>query len=469
MAEVLFFSHHNTKSWWQYLADNLSFTQSARLISDLREKADICIADDFYNNFHTQDCERIALQQFSPSICDEIIRRCRVLRNLDKSRALNMIGSMWLIFDGIIRKEQPKIVVSFIIDRYVLDVLNRVLQFYQIPFIGMTASIVPDHVMFMNRGKLISVREPELIEIESSRKQLLNDSFAPSYVSNSKKFTRALYWRTFLYFKLRGLAFQFIRYLKRDRLNLHYLDALSFLAHKPRLLDFKVLNYLNNDWESRLKETAKKKRVFLPLQLLPEASLDYWLDDLSLLDNEKVVLQMCHALGKAGYVVFIKDHPLQFGFRKRAIIQKLMKLPYVVIVPYNVPATLLIRECPVTVTFTGTVGFQSVLAGACSIVSGAYYSNEKNFIHFHNLNDIDLLPEKIEKFLKNSATQITEQDIDALLTKVLAASVPGDLFSFKRFDKNNPEHIKRVQPLVDSLNQYLPQLMETKKQEAPCY
>lgn len=468
MAEVLFFSYHNTKAWWQYLADNLNFTKSARLISDLRESVDICIVDDFYQNFRTRDCERIAIQKFSPSICDDIIRRCRVLRNLEKSKALNMIGSMWLVFDEIVRKEQPKLVVSFIIDRYLLDVLNRVLESYGIPFIGMTASIVPDQVMFMSRGKLIPVREPEMDEIEQSRKQLLNDSFAPSYVKSSKKFSRSLYWKTFLYFKLRGIAFQFIRYLNRDKLNLHYLDALNFLEHKPRLLDYKVLNYLNEGWEQRLNETLKEKRVFLPLQLLPEASLDYWLDDLSLLDNDKVILEISRVLGDAGYTVFIKDHPLQFGFRKRGVIQKLMKLPHVVIVPYDIPATRLIKECNITITFTGTVGFQSVLAGACSIVSGAYYSDEEHFVHFNCLSDIASLPEKIAQFKKGQTQSISDNAIDGLLAKVLAASAPGDLFTFRKFDRTNAEHVRRVQPLVDSLNKYLPPLMSKKREEQVC-
>ena len=464
MSDLLFFSYHNTNSWWRYLANNLDFTKSVSLMSDLREEVDISIVNNFYDNLRTKECEQIALDYFSPAICDDIIRRCRVLRNLDKSKALSMIGSMYLVFDQVVKKEKPKVVVSFIIDRYTLDVLNRVLQSYNISFLGMTASIVPDYVMFMDRGKLIPIRNPKIEEIEKSRAQLLSEAFSPSYVNNKKKFTRFLYWRTFLYFKLRGVAFQFIRHFKRDKLNLHYLDALNYLDHKPRLLDYKVLNYLNNDWENRLTQTLKNKRVFLALQLLPEASLDYWLDDLTLLNNEEVVWEICNVLGKAGFVLFVKDHPLQFGFRKRKIIQSLARLPFVVIVPYEVPATRFIKDCPITITCTGTIGFQSVLAGSCSIVSGAYYSDEENFIHFHNLNDIALLPKKIEEYQKNKSEKITEQSIDGLLTQVLAASIPGDLFSFKQFNQENPDHIIKIKPLLDSFNKYLPKYLKVDNQ-----
>ncbi|MCC5015555.1 MULTISPECIES: hypothetical protein [unclassified Legionella] len=471
MTDVMFFSHHNTGPWWQYLADSLNFTKSVCLVSDLRGEGDICIVDDFYANLREKDCAQIALQHFSPALCDDIIRRCRVLRNQQKAQALAMIGAMWLTFDALIKKEKPKLLITFIIDRYVLDVLNRVLQSYNIPFLGLTASIVPDHVMFMVRGKLIHLREPEMQEIEKARKQLVNDSFTPSYVNNSKKFGRLQYWRTFLYFKLRGAAFELIRHLKRDKLNLHYLEALNRLDHKPRWPDYKVLNLLHEDWEKRLAEVAPDKRVFLALQLLPEASLDYWLDDLALLNNEQVVEEISKVLGQAGYTVFVKDHPLQFGFRKREVMQRLAKLPYVVLVPYAAPATHLIKECPITVTFTGTIGFQSALAGACSIVSGAYYSDEQHFVHFHNLHDITLLPQKIAAFQKDKPQKISDAAIDSLLTNLLSASAPGDLFSFRRFDRNQPQHVEKAATLVESLNKYLPQFLVARKEseiKEPC-
>lgn len=462
MTDVMFYSFHNTAPWWKFLADNLNFTQSACVVSDIRGDGDICIVDSFYNNMRDKDCAKIASQHFSEVVCEDIIRRCRVLRNLKKTVALAMIGAMWLAFDEVIRNERPKLVMSFIIDRYVLDILERVAKSYHIPFLGMTASIIPEYVMFMDRGKLINLRDPEQNEVERSRTELLNESFTPSYVSNSKKFSLMKYWRTFIYFKTRGLVFNCIRYLKRDRLNLHYLDALNHLEHKPRLLDFKALNYIKQDWESSLAKTGKEERVFLAMQLLPEASLDYWIDDLALLDNEQIVIRMCKVLVGAGHTVFIKDHPLQFGFRKRAIFQKLAALPGVILVPYSTPANRLIKECSVSITFTGTIGFQSAVAGCCSIVSGAYYSDEQHFIHFHSLSDITLLPEKIRAYKEKNKEVINEKDIDQLLTKVLAASAPGDLFSFKQFNKDKPEHVKKTATLINSLNKYLPQFLKSK-------
>ncbi len=461
MTDVLFFSYRSTDNWWQHLARSLDFTQSVAVVSDMRGDGNINIVDDFYANLREKDCASLGIKHFSLPVCEEIIRRCRVLRNLKKQQALSMIGAMWLAIDNVVRTEKPRLIMSFIIDRYVLDILDRVSQSYGIKFLGMTASIIPDHVMFMDRGKLIELRKPEKSEVELGKQQVLSKNFIPSYVGNNKKYSRKQYWRTFLLYKVRGFAYQFIRYMKRDKLNLHYLDALNYLDHKPRLRDYVVLKHLNQDWESKLQTTAHDKRVFIGLQLLPEASLDYWLNDLSLLNNEAISLKIVNVLGNAGYTLFVKDHPLQFGFRKRAFIKALTKLPFVVLVPYAAPASRLINECPISVTFTGTIGFESAVAGACSIVSGAYYSDEQHFIHFHNLHDIESLPEKIAEFQRNNAQKITDEAIDKLIENVLAASAPGDLFSFRKFDKSNPAHIEKAAGLVQSLNQYLPQFLRS--------
>ncbi|HBI22157.1 MAG TPA: hypothetical protein DDY37_06195 [Legionella sp.] len=463
MIDVMFFSYRSTDAWWQYLASQLNFTTSTCVVSDMRGDGTINIVDDFYTHLRQNDAATFARTHLSEQICDDIIRRCRVLRNLKKKTALSMIYAMWQTLDDLIKQQQPRLVMSFIIDRYVLDVLDRVLQSHGIPFLGMTASIVPDQVMFMDRGQLIRVRDPDASDIASARQHIVNDAFTPAYVNRSKKYTHRQYWRTFLLFKMRGLYYQALRFLKRDRLNLHYLDALNHLDHKPQWRDYTVLGLFNAHWEEHLQRCPVNKRVFIGLQLLPEASLDYWLDDLSLLNNEHVMLEICQVLGRAGFTLFVKDHPLQFGFRQRGFMQQLRALPAVVLVPYDIPASRFIQACSVTVTMTGTIGFQSAVAGACSIVSGAYYSDDTHFIQCRSLNDIATLPSRIEAFQANHKGDIADESIDGLLAKVLAASAPGDLFGFKGFDVHQAEHRQRTVTLIESLNRYLPHFLTPKE------
>ena len=109
--------------------------------------------------------------------------------------------------------------------------------------------------------------------------------------------------------------------------NLHYIDALKRLKHKVRPCDVAVLDLLRKDWQARLDAVPKERRVFIGLQLFPEASLDYWLRSQDLLPHDEVILRYCEVLGAAGYHIIIKDHPLQFGFRQRELLERLSKMP----------------------------------------------------------------------------------------------------------------------------------------------
>ena len=70
-------------------------------------------------------------------------------------------------------------------------------------------------------------------------------TFAPTYVREAKKFSRSRFWRVYTYFVLRGIFFNGLRYLRRDPLNVHYVDALNRLKHKPKPSDVAVLDLLD--------------------------------------------------------------------------------------------------------------------------------------------------------------------------------------------------------------------------------
>ena len=117
-----------------------------------------------------------------------------------------------------------------------------------------------------------------------------------------------------------------------------------------------------------------------------------------MLTHDDIVVRYCKVLGRAGYRVFVKDHPLQFGFRQRELFERLARLPFVVLVPYDVPANLLIGKCAVSVTFTGTIGFQAALAGLCSVATEPYYATEQHFLHVRDTNEVDAIVEQLARW-----------------------------------------------------------------------
>jgi hypothetical protein len=241
------------------------------------------------------------------------------------------------------------------------------------------------------------------------------------------------------------------------------MDALKRLKHKVRPKDVAALKLLDRDWEARLAEVSREHRVFLGLQLFPEASMDYWLESQDMLAHDDVIVRYCEVLGEAGYRIFVKDHPLQFGFRQRELLQRLSKLPYVTLVPYQVPANLLIRECAISITLTGTIGFQAALSGLCSVVTEPYYATERHFLHVHSAEEIDGLVERLKQWRPPDDMATARREI---VRHLGAVSVEGDYFTWRKFDPEEQVAREAVEPLVRSLNKYLPGFLKSRKAAA---
>jgi hypothetical protein len=456
MPRIIFFTIHGTTPWWKYLGSQINFAE-VTVLSDLRGDGDWSLVDDFYRFMRRGDPAGFALGRFGDAECAEIILRCRSLRSLERDLALKMIGGMAQAIESAFDRFDPRLVLTFTMDRYVIDVMERIARGRGIDFLEMTASIVPDQIIFHHRGQLVPLRNPSPEELDEVVDILCNEGFSPVYVKNAKKFSSRRFWQVFGYFALRGAFFNVWRYLRRDPFNLHYIDALKRLKHKVRPRDVAVLGFLQRDWQAKLESIPKDRRVFCGLQLFPEASLDYWLRSHDMLAHDDVIVRYCEVLGHAGYHTFVKDHPLQFGFRRRALFDRLSRLPSVTCVPYDVPANYLIERCDVSVTFTGTIGFQAALAGLCSIVTEPYYATEEHYLHVRNFAEIDDIVDRLEKWRRPADLETTRRQI---VRKLVAAGTPGNYFTWKRFEPDDELACESTKSLVRSLNRHLPRFMK---------
>lgn len=437
-STVLIYSIHRTEPWFRHLGRNMGFHRSYT-VSDLRGEGDFCVVDDFQRHqkiFYDKHANSSEL--LSQGEVQDIVARCRVLRFMGERRASAMALAMAEAFKGVLDKTRPDVILSFPIDRYVSDVLSIIALKRGIPFYELTVSALPHMSMLMKKGVLcMHNAPPDPDEVTRHVDALTAPLFTPSYVQGAANFTQYRFLKVFLYFRLRGLIFWFISLLKRDRLNLHYLDAQSFLGHKPSLSDRKITAMVDYDWRSKIEAFDKSRRVFFGLQLFPEASIDYWVHDLKLIEHEDLLVETADAFTSAGYVILVKDHPLQFGFRQLGLIQRLLALPNVVLLPYEVSGMEALGLCGVNFTCTGTLGLQAALAGAKSITTRNYYTTEGDFILLENRDQVPSLPQMVEAFP-------VVQDLSArqrrIVAKLLKGSFPSDFFSFKGFDPENPSN-----------------------------
>ena len=210
-ATVLIYAINRTDAWWQYVAKHTGFARHV-VVSDIRGAADRDVVADFNAAFRLQYAySDIQTLTFTEAEVKDIIARCRLLRWLPPKQARSMVAAMECAFSKVLDDVQPQVVVSFPIDRYVSDVLERLARRRGIPYVELTASLFSGMCMLMYRGQLIKTSPPPTEEVlEEQIRIIANPSFTPSYVQTTTRYTRARWLKTFTYFKVRGWGFKLI-------------------------------------------------------------------------------------------------------------------------------------------------------------------------------------------------------------------------------------------------------------------
>ncbi len=433
---ILIYAINRTDVWWKHIGDNLGFSRNV-VVTDIRGKGDCDVIDDFYAAYKRQQAQAEATPAvLSMDEVRDIIARCRLLRWLPARQASGMVVAMEHAFTQVLDRVKPQLALSFPIDRYVSDVLERLAKRRGIPYLELTASLISGMSMLMYRGQLVkTAAAPTPDMVREQVQTIAKPDFTPSYVQTAARYTPGRWWKTFLYFRVRGVGFKLISWLKRDPLNLHYLDAQAFLGHKPRLADRRIVDMVDWQWRDKIDAFPKKKRVFFGLQLFPEASIDYWLANRELIDYEDLLVDAAAAFSRAGFQILVKDHPSQFGFRQCGLLDRLLALPNVVLLPYEVSGNEAISLVGSNFTLTGTLGLQAALLGLTSMTSPTYYTTAEDFLTFNSRAAIPDLPAQVQDWPE---VAVLEQRQARILTHLLQGSFKGDFFSFRGFSRKAP-------------------------------
>lgn len=453
---VLIYAFHGTQAWWKHIGNHLGFAHNV-VVCDARRRGDCDVVNDFYARYAALGAQdEISARELSPHEMRDVIARCRLLRWLPERQSLRMVAAMESALAAVLDRVRPTVVLSFPIDRYISDVLERLARRRGVPYLELTVSLISDMCMLMHRGRLVQTGPtPTLQEVSRHVATIADPSFTPSYVQRSARYTRSRWLATFCRFRLRGWVFKAIAWARRDPLNAHYLDAQAQLGHKPRLSDLKVLDLIDWQWRRKVEMFPRERRIFFGLQLFPEASIDYWLAERELIDYEDLLVDAASAFSAAGWLVLVKDHPSQFGFRQRELLERLLALRNVVFLPYDVSGNEVVALVGSNFTLTGTLGLQAGLLGVTSVAAKAYYVTEPDFLTFERRADITVLPERAALWTSPDALDVRQARV---LSHLLAGSFDGNFFSFRGHRPRQPD--PSVAVLARNLGQRLRQLLQ---------
>lgn len=437
MTSALIYAIHRTHVWWRHVGDNMGF-DVVTVLTDRRGEGDRWTTDDYYRAFKARFAAGDASSELlSAAEVADVIARCRVLRWQTPRKAAAMALAMADAMETTLEALKPDVIVSFPIDNYIQDVLARRARARGIRYFEMTASALPDMCMLMHRGRLITTDQtPESSLVEDRIHEIADPLFAPAYVQGQAAYTSLRYLKTLAYFRIRAAYFKIYSWLRNDPLNIHYLDAQPSLGHKARLRDVRITRMVEEGWQEKLAAFPKARRVFMGLQVFPEAAIDYWLESLELIRHEDFLIETARRFTAAGFQIVVKDHPLQFGFRQTGLLDQLRALPNVVIVPYDVSGNVLLSLCAANLTATGTLGLQAALIGEIAVTGEAYYvTDHRDFVVVSDFSDVSSLPDRVAS--RNAPVSLHERQY-RIIERLMRGSFNADFYSFRGFDAAKP-------------------------------
>ncbi len=464
-SRVLIWAVHRTQDWWAHVGQSMGFAETI-VVTDRRGVGDDCVTDDFYAAYNrTDEAAGHDEKLIDDATLADVIARCRVLRSLPVPQAEQMVRAMVWAVVRLLDRTTPDLFVCFPIDNYVSDLIARLGRARGVPCFEVTASAIPGMTMLMHRGRLITVAaEPDPAVVAYHVAALADPLFAPTYVRPKRRYSTLRFLQIFAYFRLRGWVFRAWSILTGDPLRFHFLDAGARLGHRVDLHDIRIGRMIHHDWRERLLLVPRERRVLFGLQLIPEAAIDYWIEDLSLVQHEAMLVESATQLTRAGYIIVVKDHPLQFGFRQTRLIETLASLPGTIIVPYHVSGNEMLALCGVSLTATGTLGLQAALLGNVSIVGEAYYATPEDFVVVENWDGLTMLAAQASAMVPDR-----EAASDRIVGRLLRGSFVADFFSFKRFDRARPSEAATTfgRALGDRILQLLPDSADWHRRAMP--
>lgn len=451
--KALFYTRHNLTPWVRFISENLSATDETLIISELRNEGVYSLANNFYEYIDQPEISKYAVEYYGEGDCVKIIARCRLLRNIDKNESLKMIGAMTKSLQDVLNDFNPDVFIALRIDSYVLDIMDRLLKERQIPYLGLwKAALVEDMFFVTIRGEHFQMRDPNSEEINELISNLTKQDFKATSISGKYKYDLSSFLKKKIYYFLRDTILNFQRFIHKDYYGYRYLTT----GKNVKEYNLKATNWLVNDlidssWEEKFNQTAEEKRIFIGLQVNPESTIDYYVENLDLINYQDVLVRMIGSLSKKGFKVFIKDHPNMFAMRQLDFIKEITKSGSVCLVPYDVPSTHLIYHSKATFTWTGTIGLQAAMLGKCAVVVDPPYYLEDHFIKIASLDDIEDLPQQISNYERHA--DINERR-RRLADYVLSTYLPGKM-ELLDFNPESEKISRESEQFLDSLNRII--------------
>lgn len=440
--KILVYTRPRINVFFHELVKHIDIFKEVEFISDHKGLENISIMDFFY----VAKGEVLAneINPKTESFQNAVIQRCRFLRTLPDEEAITCVKSMWIAIERICEIHQPDYIFGMVMDSYVMDIMDRVMRERGGQYIGFLNNMVNGYSRLTSRGELIKYRNPSEDEIEKVVKNLNDRYYVPfmqnDFMWNTKPLN--MFFTKYLKEKIKIVYYWLLKILKSDPNNFYYNTVSSKHCMACRELSYIFIeNWGDNEWKSKIEAAKKegKKILYFPLQFYPECSIDYWGTNSKLIKFYEIVDKLLSTSSQE-IVIIVKEHPSSLGLRRPSFYKKFDNNKNVILTPSNANSNEVINESDCVLTWTGSVGIESIVRKKPLITFGkAYYAYEDSFYQIESIDQLSNIS-KIVCDLPNTHSINEGADLNNIVKNLLSGLVPGYIFPLDYLTKKHPRN-----------------------------
>lgn len=441
MPKILVYVRPWNKSQFEHIARNVWPESELLFVSEHKSIDESGLPTEFDHNLNKNTIEIDALTEIE--IID-VIRRCRLLRAVNEDDARKMVSAMYAAIIKLLKFHRPITALFIAVDSYVIHLIKIACERSGIPFIGIMPSFVNGYFRVTALGERNESRNTEKNELIEVTAKLVQKNYKPNFLAQTASDVHQRAKRNWLRNLPKPIWFGALRWIKGDRWNYHYCASQVVSMQHWSFWPQSYIGVKPTNREALEDKESNKPLVFLPLQMSPEATVDYWSFDTSWIDYEAKVLSIIDAYSRSHRFI-AKEHPNVLGFRSRGFYEQLSKRSNCVLVSTEISSNALLDFCDAVVICTGTVGFEAALRGIPVFSDSQPYhlprSSVKPINELANLTSL------------NKSTNPPK--INDIMEYLMNGLLKGNLINDGSWNPNNTRHIKENLIIADSLRNFI--------------
>jgi hypothetical protein len=339
---------------------------------------------------------------------DNIIKNERVFRlTMTYSDALKLILSCSKCVIEVFKAKKYDILVTHMVDSYVVDIITRIARYYEVPIVSFCgSSFGKEYLSITERGEPYIVRDVEENEITNFIQNIQNKQKGICVLSKKDIYISIL--RNYLVYKAKYVYHHLFRHKLLGQVDYRFLTTKA--GSYPRKLSniFNIKKYFVQQVKD-LPALIKNKTVYLPLHYHPEATTEYWVHNDKYLTYYPSLFKVIKNYTERGFTVLVKEHTAMYMMRDRDLYKEIYQLPNVFLLSPYITTYEVLDYVEYTILWTGTTGVEAIMTDNKVILtetetyySGtklAYMGNEDASVIFNQIEKRDLVKKILQGLL----------------------------------------------------------------------